>query len=84
MLEDLVLAEREEAFEDILADREAKDELLPREAWSVKECCKPLWIVSSEFKRVLCLEQALTFGRSIRASKRDDMAAQRSPECIYG
>ena len=55
LLEDLVLAEGEEAFEDVLADREAEDELLPWEAWWVKEYCKSLWIVSLKFERVIVL-----------------------------
>lgn len=41
-LEDTVLAEGEERFEDVLANGEAKDELLPREERAVEDLRKAL------------------------------------------
>jgi hypothetical protein len=42
VLQDLVLAEREKRFEDILGEREAKDELLPWEEWPIEDARKAL------------------------------------------
>lgn len=42
VLEDAVLAEREEGLEEVLADREAHDELLPREERAVEEAREAL------------------------------------------
>lgn len=41
-LQDAVLAEAEEAFKDVLGDREADDELLPWEERAVEEARKAL------------------------------------------
>lgn len=46
LLQNLVLAEREKAFEDILGEGEADDELLPREQGPVQDACKTLQIIS--------------------------------------
>ena len=37
LLQDLILTQRQEAFEEVLPDRESENELLPRETGSVKE-----------------------------------------------
>jgi hypothetical protein len=37
VLQNLVLAQREELFEDVLADREADDDILPGEEGTVEE-----------------------------------------------
>jgi hypothetical protein len=42
VLQDLVLAEREKRFEDILGEREAKDELLPWEEGPIEDARKAL------------------------------------------
>lgn len=44
LLQDLVLAEREEAFEEVLGDGEADDELLPWEERPVEETGEALWV----------------------------------------
>ncbi len=41
--EDLVLAQREEPFENVLGKGEADDQLLPREEGTVEESSKALW-----------------------------------------
>ena len=46
MLEDLVLAQREEAFEKILSDRKANDKLLPGKERPVEKMCEALGDVS--------------------------------------
>ena len=42
LLQDLVLSEGEEAFEEVLAPREANDQTLPREEGAVEEASKTL------------------------------------------
>lgn len=42
-LKDLVLAEGQEAFEEILSDRESNNKLLPREERPVEETREALW-----------------------------------------
>jgi hypothetical protein len=56
-LEDLVLAHREEAFEKVLSDRKANDELLPGKERSVEEMCEALGDVS--FAREVEMESYL-------------------------
>lgn len=46
LLQNLILAQRQETFEEILGDRETDDELLPREERPVKEASEALWRVS--------------------------------------
>ena len=37
VLQNLILAEGQKPLEEVLANREPKDELFPRKAWSVEE-----------------------------------------------
>jgi hypothetical protein len=46
LLEDLVLAQRKEAFEKVLSDRKANDEFLPGKERPVKEVREALDFVS--------------------------------------
>lgn len=49
MLQDAVLPEGEEGFEDVLADGESYYEVLPGEEWPVEEACESLgcWLADS-------------------------------------
>lgn len=57
LLEDLVLAQREETFEDVLCDGEAYNELLPWEEGPVEEARETLFSCIS-----LCFWNAVTRG----------------------
>jgi hypothetical protein len=47
LLKDTILTKSKEGLEEVLADIETDDQLLPREQRAVEEPCKALWYRSS-------------------------------------
>lgn len=43
LLENLVLSKREQTFEDKLSNGETKNQLFPRETWSIEKCRQALY-----------------------------------------